>query len=597
MSQILPKQVKLNRVTRIGDLIVSNADGNGEVLEQGLENQVLTVGTSTIGYEFITQLRDADGDLALDVADITNPANTLQLAAGVAGSGPELSVQGETNADLLLTPAGNGEVLVPVGYTPVQDNALITKAYADSIATGLDVKDSVRVGTTANVDLGVSGIGTVVDGVTLSDGDRVLVKDQTNATENGIYVVGAGAWTRSDDADNTPSNEVSGGMFTFIEEGDTLRDTGWVLSSPDGNANLGTDNLEFTQFSRAGVFEAGQGMSRAGIVLDVNVDDVTTIIDGSNNVAVGHNDATDRTEQVLLGGDATLGFNKADWGYVENLRGAVSGNLIIDGVDNGADNYLEIGNAAAGNAPAISAAGADTNIDLVLNPKANGNLLLDGISWLNGGISANSLIVADGANSLEELFAPSFDGFLYYNSVSGDVEWLDANQIGGDDFGTVALGGNFTGGNIVADQPQDTFTLSGGDAINLDGDASADEITISLDFSNVATASTVDSNDEILISDSTNGVLKTTISDLFDSIPEAQEETTAGSAAAAPATLTLVGFFTAGAPLPETVEVYVNGLRVAQSSYNISGQDLELLPASLGYDIEAADEVYAQYRY
>jgi len=139
------------------------------------------------------------------------------------------------------------------GSTPTSSDSLTTKAYVDSIATGLDLKESVRVATTTNITL--SGLQTI-DGVTLIAGDRVLVKDQTTQTENGIYVVSSTAWNRSTDADNTPGNEVSGGMFTFIEEGTVNGDTGWVLSSPNGVAVLGTDNLIFSQFSAAGFITA-----------------------------------------------------------------------------------------------------------------------------------------------------------------------------------------------------------------------------------------------------------------------------------------------------------------------------------------------------
>lgn len=149
--------------------------------------------------------------------------------------------------------------------TPTADTDAATKAYVDALETGLDVKDSCRAATTANITL--SGTQTV-DGVALVVGNRVLVKDQSTGSQNGIYVVAAGAWTRALDADNTPGSEVSAGMFTFIEEGTTNADSGWVLTTND-TITLGTTALTFVQFSGAGQITAGAGLTKTGNTLDV----------------------------------------------------------------------------------------------------------------------------------------------------------------------------------------------------------------------------------------------------------------------------------------------------------------------------------------
>jgi hypothetical protein len=145
--------------------------------------------------------------------------------------------------------------------TSAQDAA--TKAYVDAVKTGLDVKDSVRVATTANITL--SGTQTI-DDVAVIAGNRVLVKDQSTGSQNGIYVVAAGAWSRSTDAD--ASSEVTGGMFTFVSEGTVNADSGWVLSTND-SITLGTTALTFVQFSGAGQVTAGAGLTKTGTTLDV----------------------------------------------------------------------------------------------------------------------------------------------------------------------------------------------------------------------------------------------------------------------------------------------------------------------------------------
>ncbi len=122
------------------------------------------------------------------------------------------------------------------------------KSYVDSLVTGLDMKQSVTVSTTGNISL--SGTQTI-DGVSVQIGDRVLVKNQTDATKNGIYVVDSSTWSRSSDADNNSGSEVSGGMYCFVESGTVNANTGWTLASPGGDVILGTDDLTFAKFSNS----------------------------------------------------------------------------------------------------------------------------------------------------------------------------------------------------------------------------------------------------------------------------------------------------------------------------------------------------------
>ena len=154
--------------------------------------------------------------------------------------------------------------------TPTTDGHAATKGYVDAARQGLDVKASVRVATTGAVLL-ASGLeaGDVIDGVTLAEGDRVLVKDQGTASENGIYVAvasAAGAASRADDA-NT-SAKVTTGMFTFVSEGTVNADNGFVLTTNDA-ITLGTTGLTFVQFSGAGQVIAGAGLTKSGNTLDV----------------------------------------------------------------------------------------------------------------------------------------------------------------------------------------------------------------------------------------------------------------------------------------------------------------------------------------
>lgn len=169
--------------------------------------------------------------------------------------------------------------------TAPQDAA--TKAYVDASRMGLDVKDSVRVASTAtvggtyNATGGTSNRGqftampNTLDGVTLVANDRVLLKDQGTGAQNGIWVVstlGSGAngvWDRATDAD--ADAEVTSGMFTFVEEGTVNSDSGWVLTTNNPITIGGASGtaLVFAQFSGAGQIVAGNGLTKTGNTLDV----------------------------------------------------------------------------------------------------------------------------------------------------------------------------------------------------------------------------------------------------------------------------------------------------------------------------------------
>jgi len=161
---------------------------------------------------------------------------------------------------------------------PVSAQDAATKAYVDAARSGLDVKQSVRVATTGNITL--SGAQTI-DGVSAIVGDRVLVKDQSTASQNGIYVVAAGSWSRATDADS--SAEVTTGMFTFVSEGTTNADSGWVLTTNDV-ITLGTTALAFAQFSGAGQITAGAGMVKSGNTLDIGTASTARIVVNADNI-------------------------------------------------------------------------------------------------------------------------------------------------------------------------------------------------------------------------------------------------------------------------------------------------------------------------
>ncbi len=155
--------------------------------------------------------------------------------------------------------------------TLATDAATLSQVQAG--ASGIDPKESVRALATTNLTL--SGTQTV-DTVALVAGNRVLVAGQTTASQNGIYVVAAGAWSRATDADT--SAEVTAGMHTFVEEG-THAGEGWVLST-SGTITLGTTALLFVKFSASGSIVAGAGLTGTGSTVDVSTDNSTLEVVG-----------------------------------------------------------------------------------------------------------------------------------------------------------------------------------------------------------------------------------------------------------------------------------------------------------------------------
>jgi len=229
---------------------------SGGVTNTQLVNSKVTVGTTDISLG--ASSTTLAGLTQVDVNNIRVTGNTISST--------------NTDGDIVFDPNGTGTINASSARitnladpTGAQDAA--TKAYVDATRSGLDVKASVRVATTANITLTNT---QTVDGIALAVGNRVLVKNQTTGEDNGIYVVASGSWTRAEDCDNAPGVEVTSGMFTFVEEGTTNADSGWVLTT-DGAITVGTTALSFVQFSGAGQITAGAGLSKTGNTLDVNV--------------------------------------------------------------------------------------------------------------------------------------------------------------------------------------------------------------------------------------------------------------------------------------------------------------------------------------
>lgn len=195
--------------------------------------------------------------------------------------------------DQMAAPTGsvsmNGQKVTSVADGTAAGDA-VNFGQLQAVLTGRQFKDAVRCATTANISL--SGLQTI-DGITVVAGDRVLVKNQTTPSQNGIYVAGSGAWARATDADNTsPDTEIKTGMTVMVSEGTLQANQQWTLTT-DGVITIGTTGLIFAQTGSGSTYTQGTGISLAGNVIAIDTSvvprKVSATVGGATSIPVTHN--------------------------------------------------------------------------------------------------------------------------------------------------------------------------------------------------------------------------------------------------------------------------------------------------------------------
>lgn len=304
-----------------------------------LSNKSISLGSNTVTgtlAQFNTALTDADFLSQAGSETVTN--KTIDAASN-------------SISNIALSMFASNVIDVDTGLSANSDSRLASqkaiKSYVDNALTGLHWKQAVRVATTTNGTLSTAfANGQTVDGVTLATGDRILIKNQTTATDNGIYIVAAsGSPTRATDAD-TGAELVN--ATVFVSEGTTNADTQWTCSN-NSTPTLGVTNITFVQVAGAGTYSAGTGLSLTGN--QFSIDSTVATLSGTQTL-------TNKTLTSPKIGTSILDTNGATMMALTVVSSAV--------------NYITLANAATTTNPSITATGSDTNIGLDFVTKGTG---------------------------------------------------------------------------------------------------------------------------------------------------------------------------------------------------------------------------------
>jgi hypothetical protein len=235
------------------------------------------------------------------VAGITKSMVGLANVDNTTDANKPVSTATQTALDAKLALAGGTMTgALTLSGAPSSDLHAATKLYVDNVVAGINFHEAVRVATTANITL--SGTQTI-DGVSVSAGNRVLVKDQTDQKTNGIYVVDASTWSRAADADNTPAGELKGGDFCLVLEGGQAG-YGYVCSNT-GTVTIGSTNITYVAFNAAKAVVAGNGLQEltpGELSIDTSI--TQTRVSGVSDTEIGYLDGVTSAIQTQLNAKA-----------------------------------------------------------------------------------------------------------------------------------------------------------------------------------------------------------------------------------------------------------------------------------------------------
>lgn len=409
-------------ITIAGTLTASLANQNANVVFAGPTNGAAAAPT-------FRALVNADVPTTLTGKTISGSDNTLSNIGNASLTNSSLTI-GTTNIALGATSFTLGGLTsIALTQDPTTALQVATKQYVDNVAEGLDVKASCIAATTGNITL--SGAQTI-DGVSVVAGNRVLVKNQSTAAENGIYIADNATWFRSSDA-NTWDELRS--AFTFIEQGTTNGDTGWVCTI-DAGGTLGVTAVTWSQFSGAGTYTAGTGLTLTGSVFSITNTAVTPASYGAADKtltatvnAQGQLTALADTAIAIANTQVSgLGtMSTQDANNVAVTGGAIDGTT-IGGVTPAAGTFttatattvnattFDTNVAAAGvtlSGTTLAADGTDSDINVLINTKGTAGVGIDGApTGTVAGVTVTSKFCVKGDGS------QPIAGFVHANNTT-----------------------------------------------------------------------------------------------------------------------------------------------------------------------------------
>lgn len=358
------RNVNPSAVTGVGSL------ANSLTIGTGLSGTSFN-GSSAVTIAIDSTVATLSGSQTLTNKTISGSSNTLSNIGNASLVNSSLTLGTTTVALGGTSLTLGGLTSVAVTQDPTSALQLATKQYVDSVAQGLNVKAAVLWGTTANITL--LGLTTQAGGEwtgTLTAGDRILVKNQTLPAQNGIYAASAAGWTRTADADTW--NELVS-AFVFVESGATLGDTGWVCTSDPGGT-LGVTAVTWAQFSGAGTYTAGTGLTLTGTQFSLTAP-VTAALGGSGQTSYATGDmlyasGSTTLSKLTLGTSGyvlTAGASAPQYvaqstlsvGSATNATNATNTGTTADSTN--ATNYLVFKSATTGNLPELVNSGLTVN--------------------------------------------------------------------------------------------------------------------------------------------------------------------------------------------------------------------------------------------
>jgi hypothetical protein len=394
--------------------------------------------------------------------------------SSLTGTANEVDVSASTGAVTIglpdnITIAGN----VTISGTPTSSNHAVTKLYVDEIAQGLHVHASAETATTNNISL--SPAPAAIDGVTLTNGMRVLVKNQSTTSENGIYTYASTSTSLVRAADYDAPNEIQAGDFIFVSGGTVNGSTGWVQTNTVGT--IGVDPIVFTQFSGAGTYLAGNGLTltgntfsiNTGVTVDLNTGQTLTnktltsptisnpTVSGlylsDNEIVIEGDPDTSETRLVFTNptDDRTITFKDASGTVaftgdietaIDGFGNAVTGGTGISTSYAATSNILTINNTGvtslAGTANQITASASTGSVTLSLPQSiaSTSSPTFAGLSVGTGSLTAGSLLLTDAllgtaTTSISGTSATVIDSWAVtsYNSAKYIVQMKNGNDI------------------------------------------------------------------------------------------------------------------------------------------------------------------------